>query len=680
MAWSPVKVAILCGGADGRATIEQKVRERGFDTAEATEFLKALASPLRTVFDFETRCDISVVDVGAWKYAFHPSNEVLCVAWTSRPSNSGYPEYVAHNTGFEQAHCLRHIPNFQLIPEQWSCTASRARRLGIPGALEGACNVMRTVHRKSVEGHRVMLQVSQPRPAFTNRGSGAKWFEDAERLATNAVYCAEDIFAERDLDDVLPELPEFERRVWLQVEKGNRRGLRLDVDLIEHMEHLIAGEEDRILSELRQPVELGGTGVPTFSLTAPEQIREFCARCGTHLPDLKKETVEFVLAGHRSGQRPVHYLVAKVLEGRQIVGKSSNAKLPAMRDRLQEDGYARDYAIYHGAHTGRQTGSAVNPLNMPKPYKGYNQEKMVELIRARDREGIEAARSAVTTAVSATLRGTIIAPPGKRLVVGDYSSIEPCVTFTLAGQWDAVEILRNRGDLYCEMASAVFERPITKKDEKERALGKALILGCTYGLGADAFIVRLKMDGLDVPEDLARRAHGVFRTRFPEVKRLWSGLEEAAKSAIREPHARFAYSKISYVFDGYWLVMTLPSGRPFYYPNASLQPGKYQDELCYEGRTRAGSWGTVRTWGGSCVENASQSISRDITMEDKLECERRYGWHVPLDVYDEIVAEADEHDPDALEKLYAVMRRPRAWLPEIPIHAEGYMAHRYRKE
>ena len=680
MTWSPVKVAILCGGADGKDAIESRVRARSFEVAEPVEFLQALASPLRTVFDFETRCDISVVDVGAWKYAAHPSNEILCVAWTSRASQSGWPEYVAHNTGFEQAHCLRHIPNFQLVPEQWSCTASRARRLGVPGSLEGACNVLRTQHRKSVEGHRVMLQVSQPRPAFANRGAGPKWFEDSERLATNAVYCAEDIYAERDLDDVLPELPEFERRVWLQVEHGNRRGLRLDVDLIEHMEHLVAHEEDRILSDVRKPIEFGGTGIPDFSLTAPAQVRDFCARCGTHLPDLKKETVELILSGHRSGQRPVHYLVAKVLEGRQIVGKSSNAKLPAMRDRLQEDGYARDYAIYHGAHTGRQTGSAVNPLNMPKPYKGYNQEKMVELIRARDVSSIEASRVSATTAISATLRGTIIAPPGKKLVVGDYSSIEPCVTFTLAGQWDAVEILRNRGDLYCEMAAAVFERPITKKDEKERALGKALVLGLGYGMGKDTFILRLKMDGLDVPDDLAIRAHGTYRRRFPEIPNLWRGLGEAAKCAVREPHNRFAYGKLSFVFDGYWLVMTLPSGRPFYYPNASLQPGKYEDEIVYEGRMRTGVWGTVRTFGAQILENASQSISRDITMEDKLECERRYGWHVPLDVYDEIVAEADEHDPDALDKLYAVMRRPRTWLPEIPIHAEGYTGYRYRKD
>lgn len=961
-AWGLVKVAILCGGADGCAAIESRVRERGFEVATAAEFLHALSMPWRTVFDFETRNEISVVDVGAWKYAAHPSDDVLCVAWSSRPSGTNRPIYVAHNTSFEQAQCLRHIPGFVLDPEQWTCTASRARRLGIPGGLEGACNVMRTAHRKSVEGHRVMLQVSQPRPLFVNKGTGPKWFEDADRLATNAVYCAEDIYAERDLDDVLPELPPFERQVWLQVERGNRRGLCLDVPLIAAMEPLVSGEEDRVLAELRRPVELGGTGIADFSLTAPAAVREFCARRGVHLPDLKKETVEAILSGHRSGARPTDYLVAKVLEGRQTVGKSSNAKLPAMRARLQEDGFARDYAIYHGAHTGRQTGSAVNPLNMPKPYKGYEQAAVVDMIMRQDVAAIEASRVTPSVAVSATLRGAIIAPPGKKLVIGDYATIEPCVLFVLAGQWDAVRILREGGDIYCEMASAVYERQLTKeKNPKERGLGKALVLGCFgpetrvvthrgvkriidvrsddklwdgerwnshggllnqgrhsvmnlaglwvtpehlilcgstwvparyvarvctlrralatasenlpypvissglagacsrfacgvhavrqsilsiltissegllrgvmralrkvqertrsifgatrtsapttptavgyyvesalsklvasiqrarcfvttegvafssatsfaidvsssrtflhclggikrslnwiarttievmngatyalslvgrtvitagqllgsrrksivydiafagpknrytivsdagplivhncgYGMGKDKFVERLKLDGVNVDDALAHRAHSTYRTRFPEVPNLWRGIEEAIKSAIRNPHVRFAYGIITYAFDGYWLVCTLPSGRSLFYPNAQLQPGKYGDEVTYEGRTLGGGWGTVRTWGGSCVENLCQAISRDITMEDKLECEHRYGWHVPLDVYDEIVAECDEDDSAALEKLDAVMSRPRQWLPQIPIRAECFTAHRYRKE
>lgn len=955
--WSPVRVAIKCGGADGRAAVERRVRERGFEVSSWNEFLADLAAPMRTILDFETRADEGVSELGAWKYASQPSNEILCVAWSSRPSETGRRVLVAHNTGFEQAHLERHVPGFVLRPEEWSCTASRARRLGIPGNLEGACNVMRTTHRKSVEGHRTMLMVCQPKPTFARNPSAGKWFEDADRLAENAIYCGEDIYAERDLDDTLPELPPMEREIWLQIERCNRRGLALDADLLNAMGPLVAGEDERVLAELRALVG----DVETF-LTSPAKVRDFCAGRGAHLPNLQRDTVLATLDAHRAGRRLIDPVVVKVLEGRQIVGKSSNAKIPAMQGRLQPDGFARDYAIYHGAHTGRQTGAAVNPLNLPKPYKGYDQEKVVSQILRGDLAGMAKDRVSPTLAVSASLRGVIVAPPGKQLVIGDYSVIEPCVTFTLAGQWDAVKILRDKGDIYCEMASSVYRRAVTKEYKAERALGKALVLGCFgpgtkvltsngikritdvsivdmvwdgiewvshrgcqsrgirpvmnlagidvttdhlvlcgstwrqaitcleestllraletgsanlpsavflspgeegskefwsdalverrntssiptisisgrapaamsarnwhrangrstigdtrtyapmtrtvhgfsieslrysvgakiravvtftttvavgsklvqslktagsffatffrslvgtspnwnwtgatmsvgmsrgtfvsspaaktcstedlsgacrkrcqtydlafagprnrftvvtdagplivhncgYGLGADMFFVRVQLDPdlSKVDEGLVRDAHAGYRVRFPKIKDLWDGIEAAAKAAIRNPNRRFAYGVISYIFDGWWLVATLPNGRSLFYPNARLQPGKYTDELVYEGRTKAGGWGDVRTWGGSLVENLAQSISRDITMEDKLELERRYGWHVPLDVYDEIVAEADEADQHAKEKLEAVMCRARPWLPEVPVSAECFAAKRYEK-
>ena len=680
MAWGPVRIAIVAGGSDGRAAVERRVRERGFDVAVWQDFLTAIASPQRTIFDFETRADESVTDLGAWKYAAQSSNEILCVAWSSRPHERPGRMLVAHNTAFEQAHCERHIPGFTIDLSEWSCTASRARRLALPGNLEGACNVLRTKHRKSVEGHRVMLQVCQPRPTWANRKDGPKWFDDAERLAVNAIYCGEDILAERDLDDTLPELPPFERRVWEQIERGNRRGLALDVALLDAMEPLIAGEDERVLAGLQAMI---GENIDRF-LTSPAKVREFCASRGARLADLRKETVEAFLSAHRSGERALDPIVVAVLEGRQIVGKSSNAKIPAMRARLQPDGFARDYAIYHGAHTGRQTGAAVNPLNMPKPYKGYDQEKVIPLLMARDRATLDALRVSPSVAVSASLRGVITAPPGRKLVVGDYKTIEPCVTFALAQQWDAVHTLRTGGDIYCETGEGIFPYKITKskETEKERALLKALVLGCNYGLGEDAFCDRVLADPMTAAlgEDLIRRAHGGYRKRYQKVPELWRGVENAAKAAIRTPHQRFEYGKVNFIFDGYWLVSVLPSGRPLFYPNASLQPGKFADEVAYEGRMRGGGWGLVRAYGGSWVENLSQPISRDITMEDKLECESRYGWHVPLDVYDEIVAEADENDEQALDKLYAVMCRPREWMPEIPISAEGFVAKRYRKE
>ncbi len=689
---------------------------------------------VRIVLDFELRSHVSVVDVGPQIYAAHPTTQILCVAWSVKEASGWSPVwvavkeggsegraaverktvekgqiirswadfeanmkratvFVAHNSEFEEAVIEHRLPHLYDPQAKWSCTAARSRRLGIPGGLEGAARVMRTPHQKSMAGHMAMMQVAQPRPMWKSRGEGSEYFDDAERLSANCVYCGADTLAERDLDDVLPELPAFEEEVWKQIKRGNRRGLCLDRALLEAMGPLVAGEDERVLSELRRHL-----GDVDLFLKSPAKVRDFCAGRGVHLVDLKKETVEATLSAHRSGNRVIDELVVMVLEGRQIVGKSSNAKVPAMLGRLKENGFASDYAIYHGAHTGRQTGAAVNPLNLPKPYKGYEQDQVIPAILngarqffvyPKDKPPVSISPS---VAVSASLRGTIIAPKGKQLVIGDYKTIEPCVLFTLAAQWDAVEIIRQGGDIYCSAASDYYRRPITKADKFERDLWKSIILACGYQMGFPRFLDRLALDGVAIEESEARRAYDAYRDRFSKVcgtlvpgrsyrtGGLWQGIDEAAKSAIRTPHQRYAFGVISYIYDGHWLVADLPSGHNFFYPNARLEPGKYNQELVYDGRTFGGGWGAVRTFSGHMVENLCQAISRDITMEDKLECERRYGWHVPLDVYDEIVAEADEDDDQALEKLYAVMCRPRPWLPEVPISAEGYTAFRYRKD
>ena len=672
------------------------------------------------MLDFETRCEESVTELGAWKYSRHPSNEVLCVSWAVRTASGmegpartavlyGGPEgraaverrvrdagfvaatrrdfidsalscgvWVAHNNGFERAHIARHFQELARVSVHWSCTAARARAIGLPGSLNMACKVMRTPNQKSEEGHRIMLQVAQPRPTWNKDPSRPKWYEDADRLAATAIYCARDILAECDLDAVLPELSERERAVWLQVERANERGLRLDADLIDAMEHLVDVTTDATLTRIRNL-----TGDQKFSLTAPASVRAFCASRGLYLDDLTAGTIKGALARHESGSRRLDPVVAEVLEGRQIVGKSSNAKLPAMRDRMESDWYARDYAIYHGAHTGRQTGAKVNPLNLPKPWQGYDPEAIVPLVKTRDRTAVEAATGRSASAVvSATLRGVIIPPEGKKFAIADYASIEPCVLFALAGQWDAVQVLDARKSIYCEVGPTIYGRPVEKGNGtgSDYKLCKAVVLGCGYGLGLDNFTLKVESEGIDADKAMIERAWRGYRARFAQVPKLWTGVQEAAKAAIKHPHHEASYSAVKFVYDGAWLTMILPSGRPVYYVNARLAPGKFSDEIVYEGRRRDGTWGDVRTYGAALVENICQSVSRDITMEDKLDLESMFGWRIPLDVYDEIVAEVDIGEADAVHRMESVMSRRRAWAPYIPIRAEGFEAMRYGKE
>lgn len=74
-----------------------------------------------------------------------------------------------------------------------------------------------------------------------------------------------------------------------------------------------------------------------------------------------------------------------------------------------------------------------------------------------------------------TLRKAIRAPKGHKIVAVDSSNIELRVNHTLAGQLDSVQAFREGRDLYCEFASILFGRPITKADKAERQLGKLCI-------------------------------------------------------------------------------------------------------------------------------------------------------------------------------------------------------------
>ena len=691
---------------------------------------------LRMVLDLETRCDISVVDVGPHKYAAHPSNEILCFGWRV---NDGSPAKVAiavggsdgraaverrvrdagrvvstkeefvhdwrrsavkvaHNFEFEANVLQRHTPELLPWEVHWSCTASRARRLGLPGSLGDACRVLKTPHQKSEEGHATMLMVSQPRPVWRKDPRQQKWMDDADRLAKTAVYCVDDILAEDDLDRYLPELPESERRFWEQTTRCNRRGIRLDGALIDAMARVVEVSSASALDDVRR-----ATGDPNFELTNVNSIRSFCADRGVYLDDVRAATVEAKLAAHRSGARRIDEAAAIVLEARQQSGgKSSNAKLISMRDRMMEDDVARDNIIFYGAHTGRDTGSGVNVLNQPKPFEGYEQDEMVRAILTRDvhliaqvasqqaskKQG-RPTRSSADTAVSATIRGLTIPRDGMRFAIGDYSSVEANFLMAAAHQWDAVEMLRNKEDIYCRFGSDIMGRTITKEhDSLLRTVFKESVLGCGFGMGLAKFEARLETKGIEVEPTLRAKAHAGYRTRFPKVPDFWKGVENAAKEAIRNPGRAFSYNEITYHGDGWWLVCTLPGGcGTIYYPNARLSTGKFgDDEIIYEGWVRIdgrpAGWGDVRTWGGSLTENICQAGCRVLMEEHEAQVEALPGWNMTMTVYDELVAEF----PDALapgegiKTLLGIMSQPPRWLPQMPVRAEGFEAMRYRKD
>lgn len=628
--WGRPQVAIGVGGSDGRAAIERRVRER----------------------------DVDVVSLDDYRNAYHQAD--VCVA---------------HNVGFERAVEDWLFPELAALRKPQSCTAARARRLSLPGALDDACKVLHTPNQKSLDGHRTMLMVSQPRPTYTAQGVGNKWFDDADRLAETALYCAGDILAESDLDDYLPELTPFEQAIWEQIERVNQRGMRLDLELIAAMEWAIEQDYARVMFDVARY-----TNDPDFPLTNPERIRTFCKSRGVWMEDLRAETVRATL------ERDIDPAARSILLARQQVGgKSSTSKIPRMKARLLADERVRDSTIYHGAHTGRTTGDGINTLNLPRPYRGFDQDVVIDCLLRHDLKDLhEKQQVYASAAVSAALRGVIIPDSGKKFVIADYSSVEPCFSFTFARQWDAVEILRRKESLYIEFGLSIYNRKLDKiADLKEYTICKETVLGCGYGLGATRFNSYLAGKGVVLSEAETDPIHNAYRRRFPQIPRSWYGLETAAKAALEHPGQAYDYNGVQFYFDGWWLTMKLPSGRIMYYPNARLLDGRFNKEIVYEGRMRVegrpAGWGDIRTWGGSILENLTQAACRDIMEEDELRIEAVPGYEVKLTVYDEIVTEVPIDDATAVNRIKEIMCRPREWMLEMPVSAEVFEAMRYVK-
>lgn len=265
---------------------------------------------------------------------------------------------------------------------------------------------------------------------------------------------------------------------------------------------------------------------------------------------------------------------------------------------------------------------------------------------------------------AAGLRKAIEAPEGHVLVVGDSSNIELRTVMMLAGQDDVLEKIRNGVDLYCDFASRLFGRVITKADRAERQLGKVAMLSLQYGAGAARFQEMVRQEAAKNPDlreitlDRAQEIVSLYRTVHYKVVELWNRCQRVVLPAI----ARSAHGEPVDV-GGMFIVQNDGFGRPgeagvVYH---DLQYSAKDDEWTYSmGKER------VRIFGPKVVENLSQHAAMHVVMWQTARINRRYP--VKLSVHDEAVCvprieEAEACKAYMLECLTLAPEWCRKWLP-----------------
>jgi DNA polymerase I-like protein with 3'-5' exonuclease and polymerase domains len=160
----------------------------------------------------------------------------------------------------------------------------------------------------------------------------------------------------------------------------------------------------------------------------------------------------------------------------------------------------------HGAETGRFSSSEPNLQNIPSSGE-YGK----------------------------LIRNLFVAPPGHKLVVADYSQIEPRVIASLANDPVLVKNYLTGGDIYTTIGDTMGV---------DRKAGKVLVLAISYGVGPDKIASSI---GCSVTE--ARKLLKDFEAKFSSIAKYKAKVVRLAKQSGNVPFVETLFGRRRYIPD-----------------------------------------------------------------------------------------------------------------------------------
>lgn len=538
----------------------------------------------------------------------------------------------AHNAMFERnlwTFCCQPKYGFPPVdPKQWRCSMSKARAAGYPGALAQLGAAMRLSIQKDKRGTDLIKLLCMPRkPTKADQRLRILPSEDPDAFEDLQSYCDTDRDTEHEASSKLPDLIPSELAYWQADQAVNFRGLGVDLPHVEAACEIV----NQTLAQFGAECERLTGGIGPSKVQA---LAGWCTAMGVRMDSLDAESLETALK--RTDLPPV---VRRVLEIRQLAGSASVKKVFAMRSFCSDAGRCHDMHNFHGARTGRDTHSDLQPGNLPKagpkvrqcgdmgcrrwygghgdncpwcgassafstalePWKFEAVADALAAIATRSAAAVQYVFGDALLTVSGVVRSLIVAAPGHDLICSDYSSIEAVVIAELAGEQWRIDAFERREDIYLHGAAGVsgmtYEQYKTWAEEHGRKHPDRQKIGkpAELGLGFGGWIGALFAFGYDGSEDEAREIVQKWRAASPMIVELWGGqfrgtpwaptsteyygLEGMAVQAVLNPGQRFTYRLISFEVDSVAdvLYMILPSGRRISYREPRLTHGSKRD-------------------------------------------------------------------------------------------------------
>jgi DNA polymerase len=684
-------------------------------------------------WDLETYSETPITD-GAHRYA--ETAEVLLFAWavddgpvqcwdlTAGPLPTALDlallnctEYWGHNSGMFDRVILKHantsLRDRMQNGKQHRDTMVQALCHGLPGKLDTLCEIFKLEGdvAKHKRGKQLIKLFCKLRPAnskirrYTRETHPAEW---AEFIG----YAKSDITSMRILHQKMPKWNypnhEFELKLWQLDQRINQEGVYVDLDLARSAVEAV----DVAQAGLAVDVSEATDGAVTSATQRDKLLEHILTEHGVSLPDMRADTLE-----RRLSDPALPDGVRDLIGIRLAASTSSVSKYKRVIRSTSSDGYLRGVIQFSGAgRTGRDAGRLFQPQNLMRPtLPGDEIDTGIGAIKAGCADLVT---GNVMELCANAMRGVIIAPPGKKIVVADLSSIEGRVLAWLAGEEWKLQAFRDFDagvgeDLYKVAYGRAFhiDPSLIAKDSIERQIGKTMELAMGYQGGVGAFVTFATAFGIDleqlpsdsIPGDVWAEAEGFYewsleqkrptfglskrtfmtcdslkrlwRRAHPRTEELWKGAEWACQQAIDNADERFGIIKCDAIRKGNWLRIVLPSGRALSYPAPRIEDGK----LSFMGINQyTRKWSRIPTYGGKLVENMTQAVARDV-FKASYPAILEAGYEIRLPVHDENITYAPEglmYGPKHLSSLMAVVP---AWASGLPLAAAGFEGYRYRK-
>jgi DNA polymerase len=662
---------------------------------------------------------------------------------------------VAHSASFDRA-IIRHALGIHTDIARWRCTKAQAYSHGLPGSLDllGLVLGLPPDQQKLAEaGHRLIQLFCIPRAdgSFTHPTEKPNEWNEFKGYATRDTDTLREIYRKLPSHNYTGD----NLRLWGIDQSINERGFGFDSRLAGAAVGFLKeakGRSDRAVSEATQ-------GAVTAVTQRDKLLAHLQKSLGLDIPNLRAAELREMLESDDLSPE-ARFLIEARIEG----SKSASAKYHTGLRNVGPGGRMRQTLQFNGAgRTGRWTGRGYQPHNMARPVIAVPQASgRIKLVSVKADYIDDVVIPGITSgaaldnslmyggpneACALALRHAIVAAPGNELVVADYSNIESRILAWIANEEWKLEVFRamDRGeglDPYKILYASFFGTAIADVNETERQSGKVSELAFGFGGGVGALVTMAATYQMDLTpladlvlpratEDSLKKAHKAWRRAFltgedylleprvyqacdvlkqtyrkanAKINAVRHDVDNAVKTAVREPGRAFAVARCMIWSTSTWLIIALPSGRRLLYANPRIESETLKDpdtgepvfrEWLSYATARGKTWRREKSWSGLFIENIVQAVANDVLRigllrvhDDTLTVPAIVAYLATLDpeertaislhVHDEIVLDAPIGSY-SLERLIARATKLAKWAAGLPLAAAGWTGGRYGK-